>query len=343
MCGSVRWRAGRWLVAEDPASRRRAERRAGVCIDTRSMGVVLIACVQRCPPWARRFVRWGDPRAATESTATPLPKPMPSSCHSSWRSSGRVGRRRQRFGSPRRHDDGRILSAAYSRTSSLAALPISTRTRLPPARPSRVTPATTHAPVFTLRKSKAPLQTPPPRHTRYEEERAATTRSCASPGVPPFHACRTVAGLRIVAHRRCVDASIRRCVEPACHEHRAPSVPLSPTPPHCKQKNLRGRRRPRPWSLRSPSRRGWRRRRSGPCWPRAPSAWWQAPRRRSCRPQRARRKGWMGGWDTNRTRGDGGDDGQRTEWRGGVWGGRRGGGRGSRLARGESRPAGRRR
>ena len=236
MCGSVRWRVGRWLVAEDPASRRRAERRAGVCIDTRSMGVVLIACVQRCPPWARRFVRWGDPRAATESTATPLPKPMPSSCHSSWRSSGRVGRRRQRFGSPRRHDDGRILSAAYSRTSSLAALPISTRTRLPPARPSRVTPATTHAPVFTLRKSKAPLQTPPPRHTRYEEERAATTRSCASPGVPPFHACRTVAGLRIVAHRRCVDASIRRCVEPACHDPRTPSVPLSPTPPSLQTK-----------------------------------------------------------------------------------------------------------
>jgi hypothetical protein len=100
--------------------------------------------------------------------------------------------------------------------------------------------------------------------------------------------------------RRCVDTPIR---EPACHDPRTPSVPLSPTPPSLQTKNLRGRRRPRPWSLQSPSRRGWRRRRSGPCWPRAPSAWWQAPRRRSCRPQRARRKGWMGGWDTNRTRG----------------------------------------
>ena len=228
MCGSVRWRVGRWLVAEDPASRRRAEKRAGVCIDTRSMGVVLIACVQRCPPWARRFVRWGDPRAATESTATPLPKPMPSSCHSSWRSSGRVGRRRQRFGSPRRHDDGRILSAAYSRPSSLAALPISTRTRLPPARPSRVTPAQHTRPYSLCAKVRRHFK-----HrrldTRGTRKRGRRQREAAL--LQAFRRSTRVALSPVCPSSPTADASMRRYADTRTCMPRPPH-PIGPSFPH---------------------------------------------------------------------------------------------------------------
>ena len=300
MCGSVRWRAGRCLVAEDPACHRRRERRAGVCIDTRSMGVVLIACVQRCPPWARRFVRWRDPRAATESTATPLPGLMPSACHSSGITVAAPG-----------VDDsssaarGGTTMAASSRPSSrpsslalLAALPTSNRHDFRPLGPRRAIPAQHTCPYSLCARARGHFNTPPRLEVkRKRERRQREAARCASrrSAVPRVSHRRQSAHCCPPLMRRCVDGSNLNAV--ACFVRR-------PTPgpsfPHhllrCPSKqNLRGRRLPRPWSRRSPSRRGWRRRRSGPCWPRAPSAWWRAPRRRSCRPQRARRRGRMGG------------------------------------------------